>query len=296
MRRIARALVHPRRTVARLRNGKPPPKSRRRDMVPVSGPITMRGVTFRIDLDLDPYMAAMFRGTYGAGIRPTLARLLREGDTMLDIGASVGYVTALGMGFVGRSGAVHAFEPVPAYFSRLDTLRRDNPGYRLFTNEVAMGEGDGVGRIDVSAIDNIGWNTMVPGMMPESHRGATLEVRVTTVDAYLAAHPVTNLRLIKIDTEGYEYPVLLGALATLDPGGVRPFVIVEVAPAAYPILGATLTDLARLIDALGYEPWDMALKRRIDVTQIVRTRDVVLVPDGAGLPLPLPSRHAQAPA
>src|SRR3954447_2803236 len=172
--------------------------------------IDMQGVRFDVDLDLDPRMRKMARGTYEPEVSALLRRLLREGDVLIDVGANIGYLSAVGLGSVGRSGAVHAFEPVPRYLERLRSLAALNPSRHLRVNGLALGDEPGHAAIAVTSLANIGWNTMVPGFMAADHVAEIVEVPVTTLDAYVSEHDLHNVRVVTIDTEGFEFPVLRG--------------------------------------------------------------------------------------
>ena len=51
--------------------------------------------------DYEPYHTKIYR------------RIIRPGDTVFDVGANFGWFTALFARWVGVTGRVHAFEPVP---------------------------------------------------------------------------------------------------------------------------------------------------------------------------------------
>src|SRR3954468_7704103 len=163
--------------------------------------IDIEGVRFDVDLDLDPRMRKMVRGTYQPEVTALLRRLLREGDVLIDVGANIGYLSAVGLSLVGRSGAVHAFEPVPRYLERLRSLAALNPSRHLRVNGLALGDEPGHAAIAVTRLANIGWNTMVPGFMPADHLGETIDVPVTTLDAYVSEHRLDRIRVVKVDTE-----------------------------------------------------------------------------------------------
>ena len=232
---------------------------------------------FDVDLDLDPRMRHMIRGTYQPEIRSLLRRFLREGDTFVDVGANIGYLSAIGLSLVGPSGEVHAFEPVPRYLERLRALAALNPSYDLSVNGSALGEQAGRATISITRLANIGWNTMVPGFMPPDHLGETIEVPVTTLDAYLSDQGVERLRLSKIDTEGFEFPVLRGCVDTLRRLDEKPVLIVEIAPGAQARLGTSLAELDRFMDELDYRALDVSLTGPVDVPALQRTTDVVFV-------------------
>ena len=242
-----------------------------------SGKIRRNGVVFRIDLALDPVMESMYFGTYQSDLVALMERVLRPGDSFIDVGANVGYVSAIALSLVGRKGQVHAFEPVPQYADRLRHVQQDNPRYHLQVNPVALSDQPGTATICVTNLPNIGWNTMVPQFMGRRTVQAEVEVPVTTLDRYLTTTTVPNLRLIKIDTEGYEFPVLKGLQATLSSRDPLPALVVEIAPAAYPNLGMSLAELAMFMRNLGYQAWDMAIAHPVEITELTQTTDVVFL-------------------
>jgi FkbM family methyltransferase len=245
---------------------------------PRSGRINVNGIGFNIDLDLDPRMRLMYRGTYQSKVTRLLKRFLREGDTFIDVGASVGYVSAFGLGLVGKTGEVHAFEPVPRYFERLRRVQEDNPSFRLHVNPMALGDKPGVAAIAVTKLPNLGWNTMVPDLMNPQDVAETLEVPVTTLDGYLGERQIRRVRLVKIDTEGYEYPVMRGFVRTLQELDEPPILLVEVAPQAAPKLGVSRDAFSGFMRELGYEALDMNLARRLEIADLEHTTDVAFVP------------------
>lgn len=243
-----------------------------------SGDISINGITFNIDLSLDPAMHNMYFGAYQPDIIGLLRKYLREGDTFIDVGANVGYISAIALGLVGKSGEVHAFEPVPRYANYLQYVRSQNPEYQLYINELALGDKDETSTIAVTKLDNIGWNTMVPGFMREQMIAEKLEVKVTTLSSYLASRTVEKLRLIKIDTEGYEYRVMKGFRKYLEKAEVLPILIIEVAPTAYPKLNISLVEFMELMTGLGYVTRSVDLGYEVDLTTLERTTDVVFLP------------------
>ncbi len=62
-------------------------------------------------------------GFFEANLTNFLVRLLKEGDTFLDVGAHVGTYTVLASKLVGSSGKVYSFEPTPRTF---DTLKNNS--------------------------------------------------------------------------------------------------------------------------------------------------------------------------
>ena len=95
------------------------------------------GVVFEVDIEPDLTGVAMYLGLYEPATARTMTRFLRPGDTFVDIGANIGYLSAVGANLVGRWGQVHCFEPVPRYFQRLQRLAETNPEYAIYPHQAA---------------------------------------------------------------------------------------------------------------------------------------------------------------
>lgn len=240
--------------------------------------IQVNGINFNIDLKLDPAMRHMYFGTYQTEITDPLKRFLRDGDVFIDVGANVGYISAFGLGLVGKAGEVHSFEPVPQYFIRLQNIQKDNPHYHIHLNGVALAENEGTATIAVTNLKNIGWNTMVPDFMSEDTVEEEVDINVTTLDRYLSQNNVRGLRFVKIDTEGYEFPVMKGFQQYLRTAKELPIIVIEVAPAAYPKLGVSLSEFSEFMENLGYVARSVNLINDVEVEKLEKTTDVAFLP------------------
>jgi FkbM family methyltransferase len=147
-----------------------------------------------------------------------LDSFLQPGDWALDIGANVGHYTNRMSELVGPSGRVVALEPVPETFALLAG------NARLFRHE-------NVSLLNVAASDQV---AAVGMQIPRFSDGLTnfyqarlasngngLAVLTLPVDAL----SLPAIRLVKIDVEGHELPVLRGMRMLLDRD--HPVMIVE---------------------------------------------------------------------
>lgn len=139
---------------------------------------------------------------------------LREGMTVFDVGANVGELALVFSKFVG-DGHVHAFEASSEAFGRLTGVC-DAAGRRNVTlNHVAVGDREGTAHLHVYPDHYLSWSTMA--VRPLDRYGidvqstATEAVPMTTVDAYCEANGVARIDLLKVDVEGAELQVLVGA-------------------------------------------------------------------------------------
>ncbi len=237
------------------------------------------GVLFEFDFTFDPSIKLMFEGIYEVDMVNAMRKYLRPGDTFLDVGANIGYLSAIALGLVGQSGQVHSFEPVPQFFEKLKQVASLNPEYTLSANQCALGDAPGEADIKVSNVSNIGWNTMVPGMMSEETVLQSIKVPVATLSSYLAERSIDKVAMMKIDTEGYEYRVLKGLSAHLAATSNRPVLLVEIAPSAYPLLGTDLRALRDLLAGFGYNAVEVHDHRRpVDIISLTETTNVLFLP------------------
>lgn len=230
-------------------------------------------VLFEVDLEPHSISLPLCFGYYEPLTVKALRRLLTRGDTVFDVGANVGYLSAVAADAVGPTGQVHSFEPVPRYFRKLRRLAELNPDYTIVPNAVAVGDREGSGTIRTS-MTNLGGHTMVPELRHPDDLEAEMEVPTITLDAYIERAAVSRLALVKIDVEGFEFPVLRGISRFLA-AGQRPYIIAEIHPEAYPLLGYALTDLAGFIRGFDYAAFALDAVGEIDVTTVNSLATVV---------------------
>lgn len=131
---------------------------------------------------------------------------LRPSSRFVDVGANVGIYTVLAGGAVGSSCV--AAEPVPAtYESLCDNVRLNELGARVDCRNVGVGKE--AGKLRFADAGTSGGNRVLQEAPPESG----VEVPVTTLDALLeesASPDDDDLRVVKIDVEGWEAAVLEG--------------------------------------------------------------------------------------
>jgi FkbM family methyltransferase len=145
--------------------------------------------------------------------RQLLLGLVDEGDTVVDVGANIGYLALLFASAVGPRGSVICVEPEP---DNLAELHRHVALNRLPNVEV----------IPAAAGPERGSATLVRGVNATVEGGAPgdLPVEVRALDDLVSR----RVDFLKIDVEGFEDQVLRGASRILDAD--RPKLFVEVHP------------------------------------------------------------------
>lgn len=146
---------------------------------------------------------------------------LREGMTVFDAGAHVGELTLLFSRFVGAGGHVHAFEAGAEAYGRLEAIcRAAGRRANVTLNHVALADAEGTLQLHVYDEAHLAWSS--PAARPLENYGidvrptGTEEVAATTVDAYCERNRIGRIDLLKIDVEGAELQVMLGARRMLE--------------------------------------------------------------------------------
>jgi len=178
---------------------------------------------------------------------------VREGNVVIDIGASGANWTLPLSRQVGSTGRVYAFEADPYYaevtakmlfllglenvtffpFGLSDVQETTNLLIRTTGGERVSGRGHVVRSADIQDIQ----------------KGRTVEVKLERLDDIATSHPeLLSARLIKCDVEGFELMVFRGSLNVL--AQARPVVITEVGHAR--LHGYDDAELFRFFSELGY--------------------------------------------
>ncbi|MBI4519860.1 MAG: FkbM family methyltransferase [Gemmatimonadetes bacterium] len=157
-------------------------------------------------------------GIFDLAVSEVLARLTERGDTVVDAGANVGYMTVLGATVAGPSGRVFAFEPHPGLFAVLQRNVAAAAGAAsCVLKNAALGAAPGRARLVVPAgmAGNDGLAHIDRG---DAVSGESVDVAVTTIDETIGDE---SIGVLKLDVEGYEAEVLTGAARALGRRAIR---------------------------------------------------------------------------
>jgi FkbM family methyltransferase len=179
-------------------------------------------------------------------------RLAVPGTYAIDVGANVGLFTVVMSRAVGPTGRVVAVEPVP---DTVYSLRRNlDRNHCVNVDVVQAAAGSSTGEIPLILTDDPALHS-AGGELIHGHP----TIRTTTVKAYTldelwiaAGQPLVSL--VKIDVEGGEHGVLLGAEKLI--GRCQPALIIEVNNPSHVRRVAELLHGYQSAPVRGFEPWN----------------------------------------
>lgn len=150
---------------------------------------------------------------------------LRKGMIVFDVGAYIGTMTLLFSKLIGDKGQVYAFEASSPAFERLNVMCLTAGFSNIILNHMALAEEEGVRDFNVYDNQHLSWSSLA--QRPLDKYGIhvkpveTEKVTTTTIDSYCQKYGITKIDLLKIDVEGAEYQVLLGAREMLEKKRIR---------------------------------------------------------------------------
>ncbi len=218
---------------------------------------TRTGITYKLDLREYVQRNLFLHGDYERNTMRHVRRLIRSGDTVVDIGGNIGFY-ALEMARLNAPGRLISFEPNPAALDRFKDNRQLNPAItNIELREHGLADAPGGFTLSFNR-GNLG-SASAFGNAPER-----IEVKVATLDAVLAANGIDRVDVMKIDIEGGEFAALRGAERIID-NSPRMTLVIEIIDDHCKRAGYTGKELFDFIVAKGFtgylpKPWPFALK------------------------------------
>jgi FkbM family methyltransferase len=208
------------------------------------------GVRLFIDLSDHVIGLNILRDQYEQDEIRFVRRMVKPGDSAIDVGGHIGFFTMQMAAAVGPDGRVYAFEPLDANASLLERSIAENGfGDRVRFRRAAVGAAPGTATLTFPAetLNSGGAYLLKDGSAPLAGNQKK-EVPVVALDALELRRPV---RFIKMDVEGAEPQVLRGAVRILTED--KPVILSELHPTQLErASGVSAGEFLAQIAALGY--------------------------------------------
>jgi len=184
-------------------------------------------------------------------------KLVKPGNTVLDIGANIGSHTLPLARLVGDHGQVIAFEPTRFAIEKMASniaLNKDI-ATRISVRQdmLVANEQDILEKEIYSSWPLFGHEKNIH----EEHRGKLMGTEgavAVTLDKVISQMGITRIDLIKLDVDGHEYSVLAGGKTTLST--YRPTIVMELAPYLFDPSSGAFEKMISLFASLNYAMLD----------------------------------------
>jgi FkbM family methyltransferase len=201
-------------------------------------------------------------------------RILKPGDTVLDIGANIGAHTLHMARCVSPAGRVIAFEPTAYAYNKLRQNISLNPSLaNLIQDEQIMLVGSDNAQVKPQLYSSWQIHDAAASNHPK-HGGRLMDTTGAhneALDSYITEHKIGAVSLIKIDVDGHECQVLRGARNLL--WRDKPILLMEIMPYGLDETGDSLHELLAILSTHGYKlygldrrtplPLDSSLQNKI---------------------------------
>ena len=223
-----------------------------------------------------------------------LERNLKPGDTFIDVGANIGFVSLNLARHVGPDGKVIAIDPQQSMPGRIGEHCQMNDIDNVVIVQEAMS--DEVGEASFNVASDLGLSRL------DNEKGSTFgmdptdryTVKKSTLDLVVSEHlGGAAPTACKVDVEGHEYQVLGGAIETVRQR--KTIFVLEIIHGALKENDITLEDISRVLNEHNYtlywivshyadwfRPTRQPTLERIDPANINVTRngDIIAFPEG----------------
>jgi FkbM family methyltransferase len=224
----------------------------------------------RLYLNPNDYIQCMmFYNRYSREILEVFRYFAKPGDTVVDVGAHIGYFTLFLAKLVGSRGHVYSFEP-------------DHRARSFLTKSV---DGSGIDWIDVSPLalasgrgsikfflaSGLGSSSAIKSIQQLDAKETAIQT--VSLDELVEEESVVgNIRLVKIDVEGFELDAIRGMTRVLMDH--RPVMVVEVNKEMLHARGESPANLFALLTSLDYRVEALLKPRRGRYKECVITTSI----------------------
>jgi FkbM family methyltransferase len=200
-------------------------------------------VTFELDLREIIDASLYFASTFEQDVENLFKKYVHENNTVIDVGANIGYHTLHSAEYVGGGGKVVAIEPNQWAINRLTRNLELNPQIQERVHII---------KVALSDRDELSQEMSFQASYKLSGKNAAVSeiVDVRSLDSICDENGLSGISLIKIDVDGFEIKVLNGSLDLL--ARDHPTLIVEFTPSVFRQLGDEIQAVEQALRSIGY--------------------------------------------
>jgi FkbM family methyltransferase len=223
-------------------------------------------INYEVDLSEGIELSLFLFGSFQRHITNSRFLNLKADDIIMDVGANVGLMS---LQFAAKVpfGRVYSFEPTHYAFEKLKRNLSLNPelACRIFPHQVFVSEKSAT---NCSMVAYSSWK--VDGTKTENdhtiHFGTpkdTTGIPTISLDEFMLKNHISKIKLLKIDTDGFEYEVLKGAEKLIV--NFRPIIILEISLYTLQDKGISFDFIYDYFNHLGYRLFDLVTNAEVNV-------------------------------
>lgn len=151
-----------------------------------------------------------YTGDYEPYLKIHYKKLIKPGDTVLDVGANIGFHSLYFAELTGPTGKVFSFEPIQVNYDAFKHNLSLNNFIQIIPQQIALGNENNTLAIHLDLEQS---NPGAFNLLTEGTKNHT--IKCEKGDDFSNNLGIDKVNFIKIDVEGYEYEVLKGLKSTI---------------------------------------------------------------------------------
>jgi FkbM family methyltransferase len=219
--------------------------------------VRRKGIVWDLDLRESIDFWIYLTGAFQHSTVNAVVRLIRPGDTVLDIGANIGAMALFAARAVGPNGRVICFEPTQMAKRKLLRNLDLNPELkkRVEVRQIELVDSPGQAP---SSLNYASWPIQAASGRHAGHHGVAAEssgASADTLDEFCRKEGIERVDVVKLDVDGNECGVLRGGRRILQQ--FRPRMVLELQPCVFGQAAPNrFEDFISTLRELGYELQD----------------------------------------
>ena len=181
----------------------------------------------------------------------------KKGDTIIDLGANIGYYVLLELSLIGNKGKIYALEPSSRNYSLLEkNIALNNAQYVVKTFKLAGGDCVKTEKFYLSEHSNL--NTFIKDLYNSGEKSKGINENdyemVDIVDMSTFIQDKEHVNMIRMDIEGFEVEVLSGLRKAIEDGNFDGKIVFECHFPKYDDVKHSMREQLKMLFNNGYYP------------------------------------------
>ena len=139
---------------------------------------------------------------------------LKQDMVCIDLGSNIGYYAVIESNIIGESGKVFAIEPSPVNFPILKLNLENQKKNNFVAYNIGIGDKNEEMEFIISAKSN--WSRIRMNNEKINSEDKVIKIPVKTLNSFVNENDIKKIDILRMDVEGFEYSILLGANEVLE--------------------------------------------------------------------------------